>query len=379
MARQALFFRQLLASRRACKIGSAAEIQVHSTTPSTLPRMPSPTRALSTLTCADPHLPDLIGVLLFGTEESRVPNDHQGFPHIYMLQACVPLLPLPALPAAFGSAHPDPSRRIHPKQDLNVPSAAEITALNRLLDPDEAHEFGHASVRITPPSSFCFQHTHSYCSPAPTLRPATGQVCLACKQVDNNACDFANVLWVTSMLFSSCNRAKNTRRRVYLITNNDNPTADAHARSRALTRGNDLQDAHIWLEPFFFAPPAPATFDLSEGSFWRELVGDMRSSYRAAPDVRPGANQRELVNPEDASDGWVVSSVCAGEGELLNRVKRRAQRKRVLGQMELRIRDDLKISGATRGKGSMDEGGCAGGDEGREESGVVGGDEGGGR
>eukprot|EP00966_Prymnesium_polylepis_P323880 7380011-Prymnesium_polylepis.1 len=77
------------------------------------------------------------------------------------------------------------------------------------------------------------------------------------------------------MIFNTNPKAKQTRRRAYIITDNDSPAGgSAAARQRAITRGQDLQDAHVWLEPFFFAPPPPATFDLGEGSFWKQIVGD---------------------------------------------------------------------------------------------------------
>lgn len=62
---------------------------------------------------------DLIGVLLYGTKESKIPNDHQGFPHIFMLQ------------------------------EIDLPSAGAITTLNRLLDSTEPPAFGHLEVRIS--------------------------------------------------------------------------------------------------------------------------------------------------------------------------------------------------------------------------------------
>ena len=64
---------------------------------------------------------DLIGVLLYGTVETKVPNDHQGFPHIYMLQ------------------------------ELEVPSAEAITKLNRLVELEEPPPFGHLQARGPPP------------------------------------------------------------------------------------------------------------------------------------------------------------------------------------------------------------------------------------
>ena len=107
-----------------------------------------------------------------GTEETKVPNDHQGFPHIFMLQ------------------------------DLEIPSAEAISKFNLLLECDGPPPFGH-------------------------VQPEAAE-----------ACDFANVLWVTSMVFNTNQKAKATRRRAYFITDNDNPTGSSSAaRQRAITRG----------------------------------------------------------------------------------------------------------------------------------------------
>jgi len=96
------------------------------------------------------------------------------------------------------------------------------------------------------------------------------------------------------MLFNASS-AKNTRRRVYMLTNDDAPCgASPAAKARALTRTQDLKDANVWIEPFFFAPPSPATFDLSPGSFWRELVGDARKNYKQPATSTGGDSVRRL-------------------------------------------------------------------------------------
>ena len=53
----------------------------------------------------------------------------------------------------------------------------------------------------------------------------------------------------------------------------------------------------MWLEPFFFAPPPPATFDLSQSSFWRELVGTVRTNYK------PPAAQTTAAGGGGGADG----------------------------------------------------------------------------
>ena len=177
---------------------------------------------------------DLVGVMLFGTEQTKVPNG-QGFPHIYLLQELE-----------------EPSAASMRAISL-VAAGAGVTAdvkLDTKLDPTAASSSDAASA---------FGH----------LSGASAE-----------SIDLGNVLWVTSMLFNH-SASKNTRRRVYILTNDDNPCASSpDARKRALTRSRDLQDANVWMEPFFFAPPPPATFDLGPASFWRELVGTVRKNYK---------------------------------------------------------------------------------------------------
>ena len=177
---------------------------------------------------------DLVGVMLFGTEQTKVPNG-QGFPHIYLLQELE-----------------EPSAASMRAISL-VAAGAGVTAdvkLDTKLDPAAASSSDAASA---------FGH----------LSGASAE-----------SIDLGNVLWVTSMLFNH-SASKNTRRRVYILTNDDNPCASSpDARKRALTRSRDLQDANVWMEPFFFAPPPPATFDLGPASFWRELVGTVRKNYK---------------------------------------------------------------------------------------------------
>jgi len=255
---------------------------------------------------------DLVGVLLFGTKETKVPHGQQGgFSHMYELQS------------------------------LEEPSAGSMRNVSLLLRdaPTPADEAANAGP---------FGHLD-----------------------DGAALDLSEVLWLTSMLFNN-SAAKNTRRRVYLLSNDDNPcAANTSARTRALTRSKDLMDANIWLEPFFFSPPPPRTFDLSEGSFWRELIGPIRERYTpprrqagdasAAP-IAGDANDQsgpstegglgataggEVIGghlPEDTSNQWLSSCVMSqGEG-LIERVRRSAHRKRILWSSDLCIREGYALS-----------------------------------
>ena len=172
------------------------------------------------------------------------------------------------------------------------------------------------------------------------LKTADGEY--ACGHMDaDDDLAFENVLWVISMVFNADSRAKSCRKRVYLMTNDPDPSrGDAGSRKRALTRGNDLQQAHVWMEPFFFPPAPPATFDLSEGSFWAELVSSMRAGYKPAP-----ASEGESEPPaEDTSDAWKTGCLCGTEGELLDRVTRKQHRKRTLGKVELLVGEGTTIA-----------------------------------
>ena len=172
------------------------------------------------------------------------------------------------------------------------------------------------------------------------LKTADGEY--ACGHMDaDDDLAFENVLWVISMVFNADSRSKSCRKRVYLMTNDPDPSrGDAGSRKRALTRGNDLQQAHVWMEPFFFPPAPPATFDLSEGSFWAELVSSMRAGYKPAP-----ASEGESEAPaEDTSDAWKTGCLCGTEGELLDRVTRKQHRKRTLGKVELLVGEGTTIA-----------------------------------
>ena len=185
----------------------------------------------------------------------------------------------------------------------------------------------------------------------------------------SSALELANVLWVSSVIFNSA-ASKNTRRRLYLMTNDDAPCPDAQARARAVKRADDLQDARVWIEPFFFSPPPPAAFDLSGDSLWRELVSatagyenpwlsrilstsligfmrilrlqvcSVRERYKGPPPKDGGVSDTtsSQVFGEDHSPSWMATSLIHSPGEAVERVRRKAHRKRVslLPQKKLR-------------------------------------------
>ena len=272
---------------------------------------------------------DLIGVLLYGTEETKVPNG-QGFPHIYLLQ------------------------------DLEEPSARSLRALSLVAAAASARATGDA--KLDPLAN----------DVASDVKGASsfGHLGASAKGVD-----LGNVLWVTSILFNN-STAKNVRRRVYLMTNDDNPcAASPAARACALTRSRDLQDAHVWMEPFFFAPPPPEKFDLGVKSFWRELIGTVRANYKpprgGGTTTTKAGEQSTTTNgdattgatsatgdkneaeggvgeglPEDTSDAWLHTCLTepGAASSLIERVRRRAHRKRSMWSSELTLGTGYALS-----------------------------------
>ena len=185
---------------------------------------------------------DLMGLMLFGTKDKKAPPGQQEFPYVYV------------------------------QQELEQPTARAMRSLQDLRT-DDGLGCGHMD--------------------------------------DDETLRFEDVLWMISHVFNGESRAKNCRKRVYLMTNDADPSqGNPGSRKRAMTRVDDLEQvwrraschlpppctacdlpctahhppraqaqAHVWLEPFFFPPAPPATFDLSAGSFWSELVGSVRAKY----------------------------------------------------------------------------------------------------
>ena len=148
----------------------------------------------------------------------------------------------------------------------------------------------------------------------------------------------ANALWYVSILLNSAERAKKCARRVFLLTNDDGSAASDTARQRALQRVSDLNHARAWIEPFFFRPPA-RPFELGDGSFWREVLTQVRSAYRPAEGDDVPA-ELEV----DRSDSWVDTCVAASSAELFDRLRRTQHTRRSNARLDLQLADGLDLS-----------------------------------
>lgn len=244
---------------------------------------------------------DFLAILLFGTDKSKAAREQTEFPCMYVAQ------------------------------DFDVPSGKAMRELQSLVDAGaHAHhpnEHRPAPARYGPASRG---------PPSPT---ADGKYVFGHMHADDDALKFENVIWTCSTMFNSDTRTKRgCRRRVYMMTNDTDPSrGNASSRSRTMTRAKDLEDAGIWLEPFFFQPPPPATLDLSTGSFWFDFVSAFRKRSMTEEDVAKAEEDGTPLPAEDTSDAWTKTCVCGSESELLDRVARKLHRKRTLGKVTMRL------------------------------------------
>ena len=187
-------------------------------------------------------------------------------------------------------------------QDFDVPSGKALRELQSLVDADGNYVFGHLHA-------------------------------------DDDALKFENVIWTCSTMFGTDTRTKKgCRRRVYMMTNDSDPTrGNASSRTRTMTRAKDFEESGVWLEPFFFQPPPPATLDLCAGSFWYDFVSAFRKRSMPADDVAKAEEEGNPLPAEDTSDAWTKTCVCGSESELLDRVARKMHRKRTLGKVTMRL------------------------------------------
>ena len=138
-----------------------------------------------------------------------------------------------------------------------------------------------------------------------------------------------NVFWTCASVFARARQAQGTRR-VFLFTCEDAPNAGSPALQRAArTRGRDLAELGISLELFAIPPAGQPTF--RTGLFFRDLLG--RADADAAPDA-----------DADAEDTVAAEEALGRMEELLARVRRREQRKRVLQRTSLALGGDVRVA-----------------------------------
>ncbi|KAL0259440.1 ATP-dependent DNA helicase II subunit 1 [Diplodia seriata] len=140
------------------------------------------------------HPNDMMGVLLFGTEQSKFQDETSGgrgalqYPHCYLLT------------------------------DLDVPAASDVKRLRNLVDDEEE------AAKLLVPSK-------------------------------EESVSMANVLFCANQIFTT--KAPNfTSRRLFIVTDNDNPHSDDKGLMRsAAVRAKDLYDLGVIIELFPIAHP----------------------------------------------------------------------------------------------------------------------------
>ncbi|KAF2808784.1 ATP-dependent DNA helicase II subunit 1 [Mytilinidion resinicola] len=209
------------------------------------------------------HPKDMMGILLFGTEDTRfdeINSGDQSYPHCYLLA------------------------------DLDVPEASDVKRLRSLVEDEE--------------------------EAAKLLVPAKEGVTMA------------NLLFCANQIFTT--RAPNfSSRRLFLVTDNDNPAADKGAKDNAITRARDLYDLGVIIELFPISKPGVG-FDRAK--FYDDLV------YSASPSD-PDA-------PAPISSATKVSS--SGDGisllqSLISSINSKAAPRRALFSLPLELGPDLRI------------------------------------
>ena len=91
-------------------------------------------------------------------------------------------------------------------------------------------------------------------------------------------------------------------------------------------------------------PRPPATFSLAPGSFWRDVLTEVRKDYQGAPregkdaDADRAAEEDELENV-DRSDGWVDTCLSASADELFGKLRSAQQKRRAYCRLDLQLTD----------------------------------------
>ncbi|KIW02115.1 uncharacterized protein PV09_06606 [Verruconis gallopava] len=213
------------------------------------------------------HPSDMMGVLLFGTEQSRFIGDDEAergkftYPHCYLLT------------------------------DLDVPAAADVKSLKALIEDEQ--------------------------EAANLLVPSKEPVAMS------------NMLFCANQIFTT--RAANfSSRRLFLVTDNDNPHPNDKAlRSAAAVRAKDLYDLGVVIELFPIAKPGHG-FDRT--IFYDDIV------YRSMPeDENAPAPLTTAAKTSESSGGISLLQ------SLISNVNSKAAPRRALFTLPLEIGAGLKI------------------------------------
>ncbi|KAJ9639362.1 ATP-dependent DNA helicase II subunit 1 [Coniosporium tulheliwenetii] len=211
---------------------------------------------------------DMMGILLIGTEKSKFQGEDEN--------------------SRGGLAYP----HCYLLVDLDVPSAADVKRLRDLVENEEEAE----KLLI------------------PSKEPVS----------------MANVLFCANQIFTT--KAPNfSSRRLFLVTDNDNPHADDKAlRSAAAVRARDLYDLGVIIELFPISRPGHG-FDRAK--FYDDIVYRTTASDPDAPDPLTQA-----AKTSSSGDGITLLQ------SLLSAIHSKAAPRRALFSLPFEIGPGLKIS-----------------------------------
>jgi ATP-dependent DNA helicase 2 subunit 1 len=220
---------------------------------------------------------DLMGVLLYGTEESKFYDEDEGsrggwsFPHCYLLT------------------------------DLDIPEADDVKALKQLVEVDEAE-----TTEI--------------------FKPSTEPI------------GMHTVLFCANQIFQQ-KAANFTSRRLFLVTDNDDPHTESKAlRAQATVRAKDLYDLGVTIELFPISSPQ---HKFETKLFYDDIV------YKSTPSD-PDAILYNPIAISDAENTKLQSGSTDGLGllqSLLSTIASKIAPKRALfSAVPLEIAPNLRIS-----------------------------------
>jgi len=175
--------------------------------------------------------------------------------------------------------------------DLDVPDAPSIKALKNLIEDED--EFNKV---ITP---------------------------------SKESISMPNVLFGANQIFTT--KASNFQsRRLFLITDNDNPHSDDRAlKNSAITRARDLYDLGIRIDPFYISNPGKPEFDPTK--FYEDII------YRAPGGEGIDEDDTNAVHLKPTADGTLRLQ------EMISSIRTKATPKRALFTTKLELGPGLEI------------------------------------